>query len=897
MDFGAFELQIFVSLIVVLGAAFVALVCDYLKGNNEQLREHNIELRVRKDEQERRGILDPARWLDQLVSITQSKAQSVASSGGVRHRTTPVEAHEVMNSWASKQDLDRVAQRGASMSARRAREQKASFEEWVSPETMARVAAKMGRQSGSEVLGAEQHAAAAESQGDIRDEIQKLVETSPRSRRSRGDHSSVKKAEREAPAVAVAEPVAEREEEEQIKPEPLTAVAKIEQPPALTAEPEVVAAPRMELSKELERVSQSRQRVAQSNPGVTQFTPVQVAPLKLEEELQRVAEVESAAPPLVEPVSSIGLLDEVIAASSHHSRFETARFESEAFHTPAFPVQPEPEVVASSRPLLASPGEIPSIADATLAGESDHVEVVVPVQSVDVFAEPGLQAVENHVENHVEEHPVATLTGQPSETVEPVTAEAVVVEAPAAEVEPEPVPVVEPAPAAEPVAEIEVIELPAVTESAIEEPAFHAEAAAEPLVVVPEPEPVAVEPVVTVEQAVAEAPVPVVVEEPATVDVEVAEHPLVSALAATEDAHVIELPPAEAFEEPQFHDVPTVVASTYPVSAYRTINYPTDEELSFDTEPVATEPVVAKAPEPELTFKELPEEFLPSSMETAFSWPPARAFHTPKVTPATIQLPAIAETLAPPAPAIEEPNNLTCFEEPAASMIPQVPEPAMFQAMIESISLLPVEEVDLDAPHDIQGVPMFASQTATVVPMKPSLDSNDPLPEYSGDEHPALLLPTGMHDRLTFSRLLEAPGSLSGVVVSISLNDYQKIQDSLTHQAFDDLMRSIGKMMSSMIRDQDFGVRLGDSEWVFVYRNEIGAVAQKRILQISEKLWDFQLRSMGSISILFGWGAVEVENERLSEAYNSSVERMEQSRRGRKTVSMDSRDKRRVVNG
>jgi len=35
----------------------------------------------------------------------------------------------------------------------------------------------------------------------------------------------------------------------------------------------------------------------------------------------------------------------------------------------------------------------------------------------------------------------------------------------------------------------------------------------------------------------------------------------------------------------------------------------------------------------------------------------------------------------------------------------------------------------------------------------------------------------------------------------------------------------------------------------------------------------------------------------LSEAYNSSVERMEQSRRGRKTVSMDSRDKRRVVNG
>ena len=34
---GAMELQIFVSLLVVLGAAFVALICDFLKGNNEKL--------------------------------------------------------------------------------------------------------------------------------------------------------------------------------------------------------------------------------------------------------------------------------------------------------------------------------------------------------------------------------------------------------------------------------------------------------------------------------------------------------------------------------------------------------------------------------------------------------------------------------------------------------------------------------------------------------------------------------------------------------------------------------------------------------------------------------------------------------------------------------------------
>lgn len=46
---GATELQIFVSLVVVLGAAFVALICDFLKGSNERLREANLELQVRQD--------------------------------------------------------------------------------------------------------------------------------------------------------------------------------------------------------------------------------------------------------------------------------------------------------------------------------------------------------------------------------------------------------------------------------------------------------------------------------------------------------------------------------------------------------------------------------------------------------------------------------------------------------------------------------------------------------------------------------------------------------------------------------------------------------------------------------------------------------------------------------
>jgi hypothetical protein len=72
------ELQIFISLVVILGAAFVALVCDFLKGNNEHLREQNLELRIRKEELERRNALEIA---------FASRAGGQTATGGVAARS------------------------------------------------------------------------------------------------------------------------------------------------------------------------------------------------------------------------------------------------------------------------------------------------------------------------------------------------------------------------------------------------------------------------------------------------------------------------------------------------------------------------------------------------------------------------------------------------------------------------------------------------------------------------------------------------------------------------------------------------------------------------------------------------------------------------------------------
>jgi hypothetical protein len=60
-----------------------------------------------------------------------------------------------------------------------------------------------------------------------------------------------------------------------------------------------------------------------------------------------------------------------------------------------------------------------------------------------------------------------------------------------------------------------------------------------------------------------------------------------------------------------------------------------------------------------------------------------------------------------------------------------------------------------------------------------------------------------------------------------------------------------------------------------------GSDAQRRLNEISERLWNFQLRGQGSLSVLFSWGGIGGENEPLSHAISSATERMRQTKRSR----------------
>jgi len=167
----------------------------------------------------------------------------------------------------------------------------------------------------------------------------------------------------------------------------------------------------------------------------------------------------------------------------------------------------------------------------------------------------------------------------------------------------------------------------------------------------------------------------------------------------------------------------------------------------------------------------------------------------------------------------------------------------------------------------------------------------EPEPVQSADA----LLPSGFQQASVLTRAMESDRTFDGVVVAIGINDYALVKDRVAPGA-GTLDASIRAMIQSMLRSQDFACRFTDEEFILVFASESGIAAQRRLYHISERLWDYQLRSLGPATVMFSWGGLEVQNETLGSAVAAARDRMYQSRRSRRTAPVDfSQGRRRVA--
>lgn len=105
MNLDSAQLQIFVSLLLVLGALFVAFLCDFLKGNNEVLRERNIELAVRQEERERL-----ARMSKPSAGGSQRRPAPESASAPRPVKSKPVEVERGTPPPASEEQAPRLVE-------------------------------------------------------------------------------------------------------------------------------------------------------------------------------------------------------------------------------------------------------------------------------------------------------------------------------------------------------------------------------------------------------------------------------------------------------------------------------------------------------------------------------------------------------------------------------------------------------------------------------------------------------------------------------------------------------------------------------------------------------------------------------------------------------------------
>jgi hypothetical protein len=209
--------------------------------------------------------------------------------------------------------------------------------------------------------------------------------------------------------------------------------------------------------------------------------------------------------------------------------------------------------------------------------------------------------------------------------------------------------------------------------------------------------------------------------------------------------------------------------------------------------------------------------------------------------------------------------------EAARRPVPVAPQTAFASGPKKDWNALLNRQLSEKKPVEVRTDLMQAVAAATISQRNTAGDTQDAAKDF----------PAGFHDGFVLSQLVQSRKPVSGLVVSIGVNAPRNEDGSLPE--------NVVALIHTLIGPDDFACQASAEEFLLIYPGERGAAAQRRLSQIAQQLWDFQLRSLGEFSILFSWGGVEVRSESIDEAIASANERMQETRRGRKLLTMEPR--------
>jgi diguanylate cyclase (GGDEF)-like protein len=145
---------------------------------------------------------------------------------------------------------------------------------------------------------------------------------------------------------------------------------------------------------------------------------------------------------------------------------------------------------------------------------------------------------------------------------------------------------------------------------------------------------------------------------------------------------------------------------------------------------------------------------------------------------------------------------------------------------------------------------------------------------------------TGLHTRGALTHWARTQSCARGSVVLIDINDFKTINDTMGHQAGDQVIASVGRLIGASIRNGDFACRYGGDEFVIIFRNDNLDNARTRMKRVEERLAQFRLRSSGLCHpVRISWGVADIGAAGLSEAIHTADGLMYRQKAWRKQVS------------
>ena len=165
-------------------------------------------------------------------------------------------------------------------------------------------------------------------------------------------------------------------------------------------------------------------------------------------------------------------------------------------------------------------------------------------------------------------------------------------------------------------------------------------------------------------------------------------------------------------------------------------------------------------------------------------------------------------------------------------------------------------------------------RSAVVEPAAPVQTPRLELIQGSGSGWPA-----GMQDESALAHVMNRAFPGLALAIGVYRNDGRTVSR--------EVMQHVEQLVRGLMGDGDFACQCADNEFLLLAPGLEADEAQRRSSEISERLWDFQLRGTGNFSALFSTGDAQSTDEPLRDAIATARARLQQTRRARKMVSFD----------